>query len=564
MVSNIFVDVGIIIIIATVLAYFTKLLRQPLIIAYLVAGVIIGPLGLSLITNSDSIAMFSEMGIALLLFLVGLEMNFKKIKTFGRPVLIAALGQMAVTFVFGYLVAAQFFSGIAVFYIAAATVFSSTMIVIKLLSDKHELDTLHGRLILGILLIQDLVAVFLLAILNVEKITPFIFLAPLVKGILLVSSTFFIALFILPPIFKIAAKSQELLFISALSWCFAISLLAYYLNFSVVIGAFIAGISLAPLQYNVEIVSKIRPLRDFFVTLFFVALGMQMVAITKADLVPAVIISLFVLIGSPILVMVVLGLCGFKKRNSFLTAIGIAQTSEFSVILAIQGFLLGHITAEIVSVIAIVTGITITVTAYYIKYDNKLYRMLSRFLKIFEFRKIHHLELTPEEGEKFDAVVFGCDRIGYNIIKKLGEEGLRFVAVDFNPDVISSLRRMNINCIYGDFGDHEILEKIPLRGLKLAISTIPSLEDNLFMIKKIREVNRKAIIMATSHNIDEAFELYGKGADYVIMPHFLGGDYVSQMLGGLNASKVERAKFKHLNELKKRKEMRHEHPSSRN
>ena len=563
MASSIFVDVGIIIIIATVLAYFTKLLRQPLIIAYLVAGVIIGPLGLSLITNSDSIAMFSEMGIALLLFLVGLEMNFKKIKTFGRPVLIAALGQMAVTFVFGYLVAAQFFSGIAVFYIAAATVFSSTMIVIKLLSDKHELDTLHGRLILGILLIQDLVAVFLLAILNVEKITPFIFLAPLVKGILLVSSTFFIALFILPPIFKIAAKSQELLFISALSWCFAISLLAYYLNFSVVIGAFIAGISLAPLQYNVEIVSKIRPLRDFFVTLFFVALGMQMVAITKADLVPAVIISLFVLIGSPILVMVVLGLCGFKKRNSFLTAIGIAQTSEFSVILAIQGFLLGHITAEIVSVIAIVTGITITVTAYFIKYDNQLYRVLSRFLKIFEFRKIHHLELIPEEGEKFDAVVFGCDRIGYNIIKKLGEEGLRFVAVDFNPDVIGNLRRMNINCIYGDFGDHEILEKIPLRGLKLAISTIPSLEDNLFMIKKIREVNRKAIIMATSHNIDEAFELYDKGADYVIMPHFLGGDYVSQMLGGLNASKVERAKFKHLNELKKRKEMRHEHPSSR-
>lgn len=563
MANNIFVDIGIIIVIATILAYIARLFRQPLVLAYLVAGVLIGPLGFGLITNKETITILSEMGIALLLFLVGLEMNFKKIKTFGGPVLIAGLGQIIITFIFGYLIAMQFFSGIAVFYIAAAMVFSSTMIVIKLLSDKHELDTLHGRLILGILLIQDLVAVFLLAMLNMEKITPALLVSPLIKGVLLVSATFFIALFILPSVFKIAARSQELLFISALSWCFAISLLAHYLHFSVVIGAFIAGISLAPMHYNVEIVGKIRPLRDFFVTLFFVALGMQMVALSSANyLIPIIVLSLFVLFGSTVLVMIILGLSGFKRRNSFLTGIGIAQTSEFSLILVMQGLILGHITSEIVSVVAIITAVTITITAYFIKYDSEIYKKLSKYLKIFEFGKktTHYLEYIPEEDVKFDAALFGCDRIGYNILKKFGEQKYSFIVVDFNPEVINNLRWRKINCIYGDYGDHEIVERLPLKDLKLTISTIPELEDNLFMIKKIRDVNKKAIIIVTSHNIDEALELYEKGADYVIMPHFLGGEYVSQMIEKLNTEKILKAKFEHIEELKKRKQMRHEHP----
>ncbi len=528
-------DIGIIIIAATVLAYIAKLLRQPLILAYIVAGIFIGPSVFGVITNRDIIAILAELGIAFLLFIIGLELDFRKVKDVGRVAIGCGSGQILITFISGFLLAKVLgFAQLESFYIAFALTISSTMVVIKLLSDKHELDTLHGRISLGILLVQDILTIVVLAVItSIGSFTLQFFPMLIVEGIIKGGGLILIAIitsrFILPPILRFSAKSTELLFLTALSLCFVFVAISFILGFSIAIGAFLAGVTLASFPYNIGIVSRVRSLRDFFATIFLVSLGMQ-VPLTIPLLKPTIVFSIFVLLGDAIIMMFIASLFGYGKRTSFLTALSVAQISEFSLILASQGLLLGHISQEVFSLIAFIAVVTITASSYLIMHGDSIYRMLSPFLGIFEhLSRRKDMEIMPKLLENH-TILCGCDRMGRVIVKTMQKIKKKFIVIDYNPDIVKQLIEQGIPCIYGDVEDIEILERANLKNAEILISTIPNREDNLLLIKEACSLNPKMHIFITADYPDDALEFYDAGADYVIVPKILGGEKISEFL----------------------------------
>lgn len=560
--QNIFVDISVMIIVAAIGAFLAKAIKQPLIPAYIVGGVILGPV-LGLITNNNSIETLSVIGIAFLLFIVGLEMDFKKLKNVALVCTAGGLMQMAALFGLGFLIAFLFgFRSFDSLYLGLIIAFSSTMVVIKLLADKGEIETLHGRIIIGILLMEDVVAIFALSsIQNLGHFTFYDIAISTLKGIIVLIAAWVASKYILPYLFKFAARSQELLFLGALATCFFFSLMFSYLGFSIVIGAFSAGIALANTNYSIEIAGKIKSLKDFFSTIFFVSLGLQIVPGAIKPMLPilAALIAVIIIV-KPLLTITICSIFGYKKRPSFITAISLAQTSEFSLIIAMQGVLLGHISNAFFSMTVVLATATMLFTSYFIKFDNFLYEKIGPF---FNFYSVFvRREETDYAADHNDVALFGYNRIGYSVLKKLKAIGYRPIIVDYNPDIIKRLKNQRISCIYGDVGDSETLAKLGFHSMNLVISTVPDKLDNLLIIKKVRDVNNKAAIFATATNVDDALDLYDAGADYVILPHFLGGEHVSLLIEkfSTNISSIMQIKIRHIEELKERKMLGHEHP----
>ena len=562
---DIFSQIAVVIIIATLGGYLAKLFRQPLIPAYIITGILIGPV-LGLVTNTDVIETLSLAGIAFLLFLVGLELKFDKLKDVSKVAVFGGIVQIILIFSVGFFLARVFgFIDIEAAYIGLILAFSSTMVVIKLLSDKRELTTLHGKIIIGMLLIQDIIAVFSMTVLSSLNAFSFmIFLESFAQAAALLVLAFIASKFIFPYIFKFAAEMQELLFILALSTCFFFSLLFAYIGFSIAIGAFVGGLTLANLPYNIEIIARVKSLRDFFATIFFVSLGLTLVwdHILKLAL-PMGIFILVVVLLKPLIIMVLGGFFGYTKRTSFLSAVSLAQTSEFALIIVAHGLILGQVSQDIFTMAIILTMVTITTTAYFIKFEEFFYRKIERYIGVFDFmNKGSHLEYRPEEEKDYDVVLVGYDRIGYNIFKSLSISKKSFVIIDFNPDIIKRLINRKVPCIYGDIGDPEIIERVNLKKVNLIVSTVPTFEDNLLIIKKTKRVNQKAAIFVTADTIEQALDLYKAGADYVILPHFLGGERVSSLIEESkgNLKNIIKQKHDHIGDLETRQEMKHEHP----
>lgn len=563
---DIFFQIGFIFIIATLGAYLSKLFRQPLIPAYILTGIVIGPF-LGYITNSDIIATLSGIGIAFLLFIVGLEMDIKRLADIG---LIASLGgsiQMILTFLLGFFIASLLlFKSIEAAYIGVVVAFSSTMIVVKLLSDKRELDTLHGRVIVGMLLMQDILAIAVLSFLtSMNEFSALILVYSLLKGISIVAVALICSKYLFPVLFRFAAMSQELLFMLAVSVCFFFSLIFSYIGFSIAIGAFVAGITLANLPYNIEIIGRVRSLRDFFATLFFVSLGLQLNLVNISALVyPLIVFTLVVVILKPLIVLAICGFYGYAKKTSFLAANYMAQISEFSLIIVAQGLLLGHISQNIFTLTILLAIVTITITSYLSKFDSVIYNSISKFLGIFDLvKKAEHLNYIPQYSD-YEVILAGYDRIGYSVLRKLQEMKKKFIIVDFNPEIIKRLAKKKIPCLYGDIDDIEIIERLNLKKVELLISTIPDKKDSELLIKRLRKVNKKAAIFVTANRVEEALELYDAGADYVVLPHFLGGEHISVLLDdfSLDIEKIVKDKFNHIKELRNRMDLGHEHPLS--
>ncbi len=564
--QNIFLDIGAIIIIATVFAFIANRLKQPLIPAYIVTGLVLGPF-FSLITNKDIIILLSEIGIAFLLFIVGLEMDFKKLKDVS---LVSGLGgfiRSLSMFTLGFIAALVlgFITREAV-YIGIIIAFSSTMIVVKLLSDKRELDTLHGRIVVGILLLEDFVAIVALSILtglDSPSIISGIF--RVIGGLLIFIIALVTTKFFFPPLFKISAKSQELLFLTSLSICFLFSIIAYYLNFSIAIGAFLAGLSLANLPYNLAIIGKIKSLRDFFATIFFVSLGMELV-IEKitAIILPLIILLALVIFIKPLITTFLCSFFGYKRRVSFLTAISLAQISEFSLIIVAQGLTLGHVSQEIFTLTILAAIITIGLTSYFIQFESSIYNKVKKHIKFFDMfsEGFSELEYIPKK-KRIDVILCGHNRIGYSISRTIRKLGMSLLVVDYNPEIIKEMIAKKIPCLYGDIGDLEVLERLPLRRAKLVISTVPSSKVNKLLIEEVKSVNKKAIVFVTTSQVEKALKLYEAGADYVILPHFLGGEHVSLLIEEFSndAAKIIENKINHINELKIRRSLGHEHPA---
>jgi Trk K+ transport system NAD-binding subunit len=375
---------------------------------------------------------------------------------------------------------------------------------------------------------------------------------------------FVLTLYALPPLTKLIAKSQEFLLLFSLSWCFAIATVFHYLNFSIEVGALLAGMSLSLSPYHYEISSKLKPLRDFFLILFFIMLGSQMVfsnILQNAGLI--IIFSLFVLIGNPIIVMTLMGLLGYTKRNSFLAGLTVAQISEFSLIVVAMGVSVGHVSNEILSIITAVGLITFAGSTYMILYSKQLYVKLSKYLTIFERKgkKVDQHKNLSDENHKI--ILFGYNRIGFDVLESLKKIKKKFLIIDYDPEVIAKLTQEGYDCRYGDADDSELLNEINFSKVKMVISTIPILDTNLLLINKIKEVNDKIIISVVSHQIDEAVRLYDEGATYVLMPHFLGGKHFSTMIedNKLNVNKFLREKIAHMEHLNYRRQLGHNHPS---
>jgi Kef-type K+ transport system membrane component KefB len=572
--GDFFIQLGLIVMLAGGLAYLLRLIRQPQILAYVLTGVLIKPIlnliarftpipGFNVLIDQGLINSMSIFGIAFLLFIVGLEMDLKALKSVSLVSSIGGFIQISVLGFIGYISALFLgYVNIEVAYIGLIVAFSSTMVVMKILSDKKELNTLHGRITVGILLMEDIIAIFALIVLNSPEFTFALIGIALLKFLFLFALAFLASKYLFPYIFSFAAKNQELLLITSLSVCFLFSLAFYYFGFSIIIGAFIAGVALGNLEYSFEIIGKMKSLKDFFSLLFFVSLGMGLsfAAITKNWIAIIVILSI-VLIFKPLLIMTICSLFKYTKKPSFMVASSLAQIGEFSLIIVAQGLVIGHVSEELFSITVFVALASITLTSYYMEYSQFFYKKLEKPLKIYDKFTTEGLEYLPTEVKPTIALC-GHNRIGYSILRDLQKVKKKVIVIDYNPEIINKMVRDGYHCIYGEVTDDEIIDRMNIKKLKILISTIPGLKENLHLIKKVRAVNKKVNILVAANGIDEAMKYYEEGVDYVILPHFLGGEHASNIVTNVRNKKLnlERKRKDHIRHLKNRQAIGHEHP----
>ena len=547
--SNILIDIALMIIAATVMAFiFGRLLKQPLIPIYILTGLLIGPV-FGIIKGSEEIRLLSELGVAFLLFIVGLELSFRKIKDVGATAFIATIPQIVLVFLVGLYVAQKFFlTTEEAVYLGFILAFSSTMVVVKLLVDRNEINTLHGRIVLGVMLVQDLFVLFVLPALAVKELS-LLFLAEIVLKIGGLIALGVLSRFILTPLFEKTARTSEMLLLTSLSSLFVFMMLSVVLELSIIIGAFIAGVALANLQFNVEISSKIKPLRDFFATLFFVSLGLQFV-FTSPDksfyLLLAVLFAIIVIL-KPLIVFLIVLILGYKERTAFLSGMSIGQISEFSLIIASQAFLNEKIGADLFSGVIILAILTITSTAYLMKLANPVYERLQGtlkpLLKMSIIRSRPPLENRPRI-KKQDILILGCHNVGSVVVKKAQSMNKSVFAVDFDPDVIKRLINNRVPCMYGDVLNTTVLEHAGVRKTSVIISTIPEDHVTRYLIRNLKKMNKKAILFVTARHKREAKEYYDLGADFVIYPDMIAGKRVAHVVEELLKKRATPKKIK--------------------
>jgi len=537
--EGILLELAATVVLVTILSVFARMLKKPFILAYLAAGVLIASFGFFHLGDSETFHLFSDLGIMFLLFLVGLEINYDQLKIVGRISALLGLGQIAFTSLIGYIIAWSFgFNWLEALYIAVALTFSSTIIIVKLLSDKKELRSLHGKISIGMLLVQDAVAVVILVLLSGLSDgtgTSFAELVlTLIKGFLLVSITLWIGKTIIPKLFDHLAKSQELLFIASLAWVLGMAVIVNFLGFSIEIAGFLAGLALSNSLERMQISNKIRSLRDFFIVIFFVLLGASMAFSNISGLAwPIIIFSLFVLIGNPIIVLTILGLMGYRKRTGLLTGLTVAQISEFSLIVAAVGLKLGHISNATVTLITGVGIITITISTYMIMNADKLYKFLSRPLSIFESQTNKEPRTTKTRRRKY--VLIGCHRTGIGIAGLLPKNQL--LIIEFDPDVVHKLKKKGYHVLFGDITDPEIMEDESITSADVLIITSPDLNDNRSVLEFYNQKRKRPTIIVRAQSKDEREILYEAGADYVLLPHLTAGQILGHILTGKDIRK---------------------------
>ena len=565
--ATLFTNFALVIIIAALICALMRLLRQPLMIGYILTGVITGPQILGILKDDPAITIFSQFGIAFLLFLVGIGVNPLVLKQLGKNLAIAGFGQILFTGVVGFGISkALGFSIPSSILLGLGLTLSSTIVVMKLLTDKNDLETLHARISIGILLIQDLVA--MVAMLIIGSMADGATLASttiqvLGIGALLVIVLGVVAVYVLPRIMPRIASSQEFLSLFSVAWLLLVASLFSMARFSLEMGALLAGVALSLSPYRYEMSSKVKPLRDFFILLFFVALGSQLVLGPLSGSVGTIIIlSLFVLVGNPLITFLLMCFQGYTSKTAFLAGLTMANISEFSLVLVALGIKGGLTDASVLSLLTTVGLITIAGSTYLVKYGDRLYIALSPMLK--HCQRLMQKDDGPMDGSVNppDVVLFGYNRMGHDLLKALRAITKKVVVVDFNPETIKSLSAKNIACRYGDAADRDLLNDLGLESARLVCSTIPNEETNLLLIRHVRQINKRAIVLAVSHQIDEALRLYKEGASYVFMPHFLGGVYAAKLIEkhGLMPKRFQKEKKGHIKHLKLRKRLGHEQP----
>jgi Kef-type K+ transport system membrane component KefB len=526
--ENPFYEFAIILFLAALLGAIGQLLKQPLIVMFIALGILLGPSFLNIVKSKENIELLAEIGIAVLLFIVGLKLDVRIIRSVGKIALMTGLGQVIFTSLFGYLIALGLgFSSLHSFYIAVALTFSSTIIIVKLLSDKKEIDSLHGQIAIGFLIVQDMVVILVMIILSAMQKTGETTLTQdiiqtIISGFVLLIITVLTMKWVIPQLSTFLAKSQEMLTLFAIAWAVSLATIGELMGFSGEVGAFLAGISLASSDFKDTISSRLVSLRDFLLLFFFVNLGSDMdFSLVGNQMYAAIAFSVFVLIGNPIIVLIIMGAMGYRKRTSFLAGLTVAQISEFSLIFAGLGLEVGHINEETIGLITLVGFITIGLSTYLILYSHQIYKYIAPALSIFE----HSLpykenEQFTNQSKKCEVIILGWGRFGTQITERLEEHHqIHYLGIDFDPDVVRAGQKKGKNIAYGDMEDPELMEQVPFKESKVIISTVADYHHSKQLVKTLRRENYTGKIFLTALTEKDHELMSSFGVDQVIIPH---------------------------------------------
>jgi len=531
-----FAEVALLLVMAAGIGLVGMLARQPLIVSFIAVGLIAGPSALDVVRSDAQIDLLSELGVAVLLFLVGIKLDVKLIRSLGVVSVMTGLGQVIFTALFGYLIGLGLGLGhVTSLYVAVALTFSSTIIIVKLLSDKREIDALHGQIALGFLIVQDLVVVLAMIVLSAIGIGGAdaghgggSVVTALASGLALVAAVLGFVRYVANPLTERLARAPEILVIFAIALAAMFAAVGDRVGLGKEVGGLLAGVALASTAYRETIAARLGPLRDFLLLFFFIALGATLdLSLLGAHVVAAVIFSVFVLIGNPLIVLAIMGAMGYRKRTGFLAGLTVAQISEFSLIFVAMGVSLGHVTEDALGLVTMVGLVTITASTYMITSSHRIYALFEPLLGIFERsgtpREPHDAGTHRAEGH--DVIVFGLGRFGTEIGRRLSARGIRVLGVDFNPQAVRRWRDQGLEAHFGDAGDAEYVAELPFGGVGWLVLTVPihptglSLEDTRrTLIQLARTAGFTGRIAATSHGAAETEGLRGAGVDLVLEP----------------------------------------------
>jgi Kef-type K+ transport system membrane component KefB len=515
MVEGSFVSVALILALAVAAGAIAKLLRQPVVVSFIIVGILAGPTAFNLVEGAEEIRLFAKFGIAILLFLVGLKLDFHMIRSTGKVALVAGLSQVAFTAAVGFGIAMLFgFEATTAFYIAVALTFSSTIIIIKLIGDKRELDTLYGRIAVGILIVQDILVVAAMVVIVTignpgegSVVTDLV--VTLASSAVFLGVVAFASKFVLEKVLDWISKSPELTLLFGVAWAIVLAAISILIGLSMEIGAFVAGVSLASTAYRESLGARMVSLRDVMLLFFFIELGASLTfADALGQLWPAIVLSVFVLVGKPLIVFAIMGWMGYRSITSFRTGVALAQISEFSLILIALGYSLGQVDSAVLSLVTLVAVFTITVSSYLILYTDKLFPLMQGFMHLFERGKASAVD-EESQSLSFDAIVIGSGRFGTEVISGLISSGSSVLAVDLDPDALARARELGAETLFGDVGDPDFAKMLPIHQTGTLICTAPDRSTNTLLLESLKSLDYGGDLYLTALD-NQTAEMFAK------------------------------------------------------
>jgi Kef-type K+ transport system membrane component KefB len=513
------------------------LLRQPVIVGLMAAGIAVGPEVLGLVEATTEIELLAKIGISLLLFVVGLKLDVRIVRSLGPVALATGLGQVAFTSIVGYAIAVGLgFGRVQALYIAVALTFSSTIIIVKLLTDKGELDALHGRIALGFLIVQDIVVVLAMIVITAagdEQATdlPSQVVSVVGRGLVLLAIAWVVGRYLAPPASSYLSRSAELLLLAAVTWAVGLASLSIFLGFSAEVGAFLAGMSLASTREREALSGRLSTLRDFLLVFFFIELGTVFELGTALDQIPAaVLLALFVLIGNPIIVMIIMGAMGYRRKVSFKAGLTVAQISEFSLILVALGVAQGHVGADTLGLVTAVGLVTIITSTYLILNSDAIFRSIEPWLGVFERRRLRDAPDLDADRSLPEYVVVGLGRFGSTVARELQDDGDAVLGVDYDP---RRLRLARVPTVYGDAEDPDLPAQLPLAHTRWLISTVRDVDTNLRLLSALDAIGYRGRTVVAADDEDDSRRLEAAGADLAIRPLHLAAEPLLRLVHGL-------------------------------
>jgi len=528
-------DITLCILFAWMLGLAAHFSRQPLILAYLIAGFCIGPFGAGWVKSQESISVISELGLIFMLFMIGLEIDLKKIVRAGKVILFAASGQL----LGGCLLGVLFFAGLGLslggghfdaLYLCIACALSSTVIIVKVLYEKRELDTLPGRITLGVLVLQDIFAILFLAVQpSLANLQISVILLSIGRVAVLVAAALLVSRYVLPRLFHQIARRPELILLGALAWCFLVAETAEQLSLSREMGALIAGVSLSTFPYALDVTAKVTTLRDFFITLFFVALGMTIPVPGVSVIGLALMIAAFTVVSRLVTTFAPLYLMKQGLRASLLPAINLAQISEFSLVVIQTGVADNHIAAETANAASFAFVVLAVLSTFVMTRSDEIIRWAIGPLKRIGLRDLDHGNGHAEEGhegghgEARRIVILGFFRAASALLAEIERQAPvlleQITVIDFNPNVYQTLLSRGLHVIYGDISSADTLLHAGIGKSEMIILSVPDAllkgASNEKLVRHVRTLNPKALIVATADLLSDVDELYAAGASYV-------------------------------------------------